>query len=443
MFKLTAQAGTGANAVEEHQPFALTVQALMADGATLATHFNGTITLSSTWGDVRIIGAAGVVATTPLVNGQAQVMVALNRETLPPQAAVLHASFAGNQGASGKVAVRAPSLARAATAAVDVPSSAQPFGFADELVAQPDVKKGQSGWRMYFGGLATRSGYMFGVAQSSDGGATFTPLSTTPVLTAGGAGWDMHAISSPSMFTANSGVNLAFSGSDQQFNGTTQIGIATSSDGVMPFALAGMTPAIKTGDCGYCGKGVDFPAVIGDPSAPTKNGAPTAWLMFFSASSGGSVSIGRASSSDGVHFTAEPAPLLSGDLFGEAVLLSPRVLVDGTVFKMWYTFARLADYKNNDLCASTASVGYATSDDGFFWIRSPSNSPSGVMPAGGGGWDNTTTSFLVGSVAPTDGVDAQNGITLYYSTLRPTVVATPTGPIIYCLPNGIGRATRR
>jgi hypothetical protein len=161
--------------------------------------------------------------------------------------------------------------------------------------------------------------------------------------------------------------------------------------------------------------------------------------MFFSVATQGNspAYIGRASSSDGRRFVPEPAPLLAGELASEAVLLAPRVLVDGTVWKMWYTFARVADVIGKDLCTATVNVGYATSDDGFFWIRSPSNP---VMPAGGLlNWDGTINAFLVGSVVPTDGVDAQNGITLYYSTLRPTQV----GGASACLPNGIGRATRR
>src|SRR5262249_54537471 len=103
------------------------------------------------------------------------------------------------------------------------------------------------------------------------------------------------------------------------------------------------------------------------------------------------------------------------------------------------TFARIADVLGKDLCSAPVNVGYATSDDGFFWVRSPSNP---VMPAGGLlGWDSQITAFLVGSVVPSDGLDAQTGISLYYSTLRQTSFI-PGGPTS-CLPNGIGRATRR
>jgi hypothetical protein len=163
--------------------------------------------------------------------------------------------------------------------------------------------------------------------------------------------------------------------------------------------------------------------------------------MFLNANqTNGPVSIGRASSTDGIKFTAEPAPLLAGDVFGEALLLSPRVLLDGSVYKMWYSFAKLGDISASDFCMSKVGVGYATSSDGFYWIRSPSNP---VMVGDASGWDAGITAFLVGSAVPSDGSDAQNGISLYYSTFRQTTVKFVTGSVMTCLPNGIGRATRQ
>jgi hypothetical protein len=295
---------------------------------------------------------------------------------------------------------------------------------------------------MYFGGL-TGGSYMFGAAQSSDG-VTFTPVASTALFSAGGAAFDAKSIQSPSVFYTTSGVNLAFSGSDMLVNGVESIGLATSADGLSPFALpASGAPILAPTDCGYCDKGVDFPAVIADPAATSDGVVSTtgaAWLMFFSATSSGTngvniVNIGRASSPDGLHFVPEPAPLLTSELGGETVLAAPRVLVDGTVFKMWYSYATLGALAAP--CSATINVGYATSDDGFYWIRSPANPQ---MPLGGDGWDGDITAFLVGSVVPTDGSDAQNGITLYYSTWRST---NTIGGLSSCLPNGIGRATRR
>lgn len=425
-FKVRAITGGAASAVGEHQAFALSVEALEADGTTVASGFSGPVTLSSRWGDVT-------PNTITVASGQASAMVSLNRETLPPQTATITANFAGNRGVSNKIAVAAPPFVRDGTPIAPPPSSAQPFGFADVSVAQPDVHKTSGGWRMYFGGV-TGATYKFGVATSSDG-KSFVPMAA-PIFAAGGAPFDQQAVNSPSVFTLSDGsANLAFSAIPT--SGGEEIGLATSPDGLMPFTLAnGSSPIIKRTDCGFCSSTVSSPAVLADPSMPLGDGGTTsAWLMFFSGTAMGSVAIGRATSTDGIHFTPEPAPVLSGDVSGEAVLLAPHVLVDGSVYKMWYSFARLSDFRMGDLCLSTVGIGYATSSDGFYWIRSPSNP---VMRTGGSGWDAATTAFLVGSVVPADGVDPHNGVVLYYSTYRTTT--TSGGPA--CLPNGIGRATR-
>jgi hypothetical protein len=422
-FVLSASVSGG---VVEHQPFTLAVQARLADGTTIASGFSGAVTLTSSWGDVT-------PKTLMLTNGQASATVSLNRETLPPQTATIRASFAGNEGTSNKIAVKAPPLVRDPVAVVAPVSATQPFGFADQAVMQPDVIKTADDWRLYFRGLSSTGGDLFGVARSRDG-KSFAPPSQ-PILAPGGAAFDARSIGSPAVFALGGAMSMLFSGAD---NASSVIGVATSPDGLTPFSLAnGDLPTIRRADCGYCQQSIDFPSVIPDPAAPPAGdgGVSTAQLAFFSATAMSSIAIGRASSSDGVHFVPEPAPLLTGDLTGEAVLMAPRVLVDGTVYKMWYSFARLADYKNGDPCQSTIGIGYATSSDGFYWIRSPANP---VMPAGGGGWDDTSTAFLVGSVVPSDGQNVQNGLTLYYSTFRLTV----TGSGSICLPNGIGRASR-
>jgi hypothetical protein len=125
---------------------------------------------------------------------------------------------------------------------------------------------------------------------------------------------------------------------------------------------------------------------------------------------------------------------LSSDLTGEAVLLAPRVIVDGTVFKMFYSYARAQDIMDlNNLCDANnrVQIGYATSSDGFYWIRSPSNP---AVAVGGGGWDGGSNALLTGSVVPLDGKSTSSGFALYYTTFQNTILG--------CLPSGIGRATR-
>jgi hypothetical protein len=105
---------------------------------------------------------------------------------------------------------------------------------------------------------------------------------------------------------------------------------------------------------------------------------------------------------------------------------------------MWYSYARAQDITDlQNLCNSNNAVriGYATSSDGFYWIRSPSNP---AVEVGGTGWDFDSRALLVGSVIPRDGKSTSSGFSLYYTTFRTVSILLST----YCVPSGIGRATR-
>jgi hypothetical protein len=139
-------------------------------------------------------------------------------------------------------------------------------------------------------------------------------------------------------------------------------------------------------------------------------------------------SIGRARSPDGMRpFVPEPAPVISGAAGGEAYLTAPVVLRDGSVFKMWYAFTRTLPL--GDPCIGSLQVGYATSSDGFFWVRSPSNP---VFSVGNVAWAAGTPGLLPTAVVPLDGHDPESGLALYYSPLHNYLVA--------CTPLDIGRA---
>jgi hypothetical protein len=411
--------------VGEHEQFAISIQAHDQNGAA-ASGFDGTVTLSSSWGDV-------VPPTIALVKGQAQQMIALNRETLPPQTATVTATFGGNKGSVAKIGVKAQPFARDATAVVPSPSGPTTFGFADTVVAEPNVTVTSDGtYRMYFGGYSQGQqfqGYNFGVATSTDG-LHFTP-NPVPIFRMP-AMPPKAQINSPSAFLVGTNWYLAYSqGTMGAINAQDAWLAGPSADGMMTFPA--LNTIVSRTDCAYCDTTVDFPSVIADP-------AGAGYIMFFSAAktvgTGNVAEIGRAESPDGLHFTAEPAPVLSSDLTGEAVLLSPRVIVDGTVFKMFYSYARAQDIMDlQNLCNTNNSVqiGYATSSDGFYWIRSPSNP---AVAVGGSGWDADSRALLAGSVVPRDGKSTASGFALYYTTFQTVSFLN------ICVPSGIGRATR-
>jgi hypothetical protein len=90
--------------------------------------------------------------------------------------------------------------------------------------------------------------------------------------------------------------------------------------------------------------------------------------------------IGYATSEDGIEWTKHPAnPVLS---FGEAgswddrQIGYPRVIHNGQFYEMWYSGTR------GDV--SDAQIGYATSDDGVNWTKSPLNP---VLVPGPAAWE--------------------------------------------------------
>ena len=76
-------------------------------------------------------------------------------------------------------------------------------------------------------------------------------------------------------------------------------------------------------------------------------------------------------------------PVLSPSATGwdSELVLFPRVLYDGTGYKMWYTGARSPSQS-----LRLYRVGYAKSSDGITWIKS-TNDPV-LLPGPAGSWDS-------------------------------------------------------
>jgi hypothetical protein len=423
--------------VKEHEAFPISIQALDASKQPSVT-FGGTVKLTSSWGDVS-------PSEVTLSAGKATAMVSLNRETLKPATAVVTATFADKyKGVSPKVNVTAPAFA------VDAMETASaPFGWATIAIAQPNVVKKGATTYMYYYGRSIANGAV-GVASSTDG-KSFT-ANAAPVFA--------MDVTSPAVYFRSDKVFMAFDNVLEGTTGPSGISLATAAGPTLAFAKTGTGYAIAPTHCAYCARGVSFPQVFEDVTQPTDEQGNRPLIMFFAATDmTGFVSFGRAASTDGINWTPEPAPILSADLTDEAVLLSPRVLLDGTVFKMWYTFARLKNVPSracmqpgntcplgftclNGQCVSTADpleifcdpatrieIGYATSSDGFFWTRSPVNPVLTVQQVGLG-----TSSLLTGSVIAQDGVNASSGIVLHFSTWRRVLNR--------CMPSGFSRAIR-
>src|SRR5581483_10304640 len=258
-----------------------------------------------------------------------------------------------------KITVTPPPFARDPTPIVGQLAS---FGWSKGYAAMPGVMRTVSGnYLMYFvGSKGPNMGSAIGVATSTDGKG-FT-AGDHPVLGRTDLPLGSTGLSSPSPFLGKNGViGLAFGAQDPNDpRGLGGIGVATLPDGMADFTVAnGNMVALNPAACpNFCNGGVGFASVIADP-ASTLDGGVGQWLMFFSGVHGvpigdagiafATAGIGLVSSTDGVSFAAEPEPVLSGDLGGESILADPQVIVEGHVYKMWYSFSRTLNPA--DLCA--------------------------------------------------------------------------------------------
>ncbi len=105
---------------------------------------------------------------------------------------------------------------------------------------------------------------------------------------------------------------------------------------------------------------------------------PGSWVMYYSGTAfpGGVVSIGRATSADGIAWTRSgPSPVLSPSgipgSFDEASVMHPSVHFDGAFYRMWYS--------------AGGAIGLATSTDGVVWTRYANNPVLDRGPQGA--WD--------------------------------------------------------
>jgi hypothetical protein len=476
VFKFTitadqAKPGAGRNtepmlSVNEHEPFPITITAQDNGGNTVTT-FGGAVSLSSTWGDVRVCASATSCpssgpTTLALVSGVGKGYISLNRETSPPQSAILRVSFASAVGTSGKLAltVTSPVFTPDANPIVaSIEQTANHFGFAELAAGAPYVIQTNGSYNMFFLGVIgslLKPLTAVGVATSTDG-KTFTPP-TAPIVQSADE-TKPNTIGAPAAIVDSNGFELYYpkDGSTSTNSGyqTVQLQTASTQAGLstaMPAPVIDLTATPS--DCPYC-TALDTPALLSDPTPALNGGTANAKIMYFSAlspnassTSGGNVlSVVRAYAADGKSFAVDPSALIKANS-DEIFIYAPRVLVDGSVYKMWYTYAALADLTGLNVptpCADTFfRVGYATSNDGYFWVRSPRNLGGGKVPnpaASAPAMNVATTgwaagkSVLVGSVLPQDGADPASGVTLYYSVFDK---AMGLGGV--CVPNGIGRA---
>jgi dienelactone hydrolase len=208
-----------------------------------------------------------------------------------------------------------------------------------DSVADPTVISDGVTYKMWYGGEAGGI-YSIGYATSTSG-ITWTKYAGNPVITGTAGSWDANVVGSGDVVFDGATYRMWYWGADSM-GGTYGIGYATSTNGTT-WAKSASNPVIT----GTVGSGdasmVLCPCVISD------TGLYKMW--YTGVDDGGTWSIGYAISTDGISWTKYAGnPVL--DREGrpgnwEGRVMHPGVLLEGDIYKMWYT----GDYKQ---------IGYAS-----------------------------------------------------------------------------------
>lgn len=214
---------------------------------------------------------------------------------------------------------------------------------------QPSVVHNGTNFLMLYSGRNSNGRFQIGLATSSDG-LIWTKHPSNPVITKiESENKDTH---DPSLLFENGYYQAWFVGSDNGGNDNYSIYRATSNDGVS-WTNNPSTPVFRPTNTWGSG-GVTSPSVI-------KVG--TLYIMWFSSSDDGHFKIGRATSTDGINWiTDNNNPILIPDSQWDGPDIDgPAVLYDGIRYEMYYQ--------------SQGKINFAYSDNGNTWIKSQSDNP--------------------------------------------------------------------
>jgi predicted GH43/DUF377 family glycosyl hydrolase len=213
-------------------------------------------------------------------------------------------------------------------------------------VVEPWVVKDGSTYKMWYSG-SNGIDVKIGYATSADG-ISWTKSGSNPIISNGvGGSWDSISVRRPIVLKEGATYKMWYNGTQDENTGFN-IGYATSSDGIS-WTKYGSAPVFSRGtnpDWDY--SNVWSASII-------KRG--TEYEMYYAGNSNNNHhKIGYAYSNDGISWTKyEDNPVMSngaGGSWNDERLSYPIVMLDGTIYKMWYT--------GND--GALNRVGYATMD---------------------------------------------------------------------------------
>ncbi len=235
-------------------------------------------------------------------------------------------------------------------------------------IGSPSVIIDSGEFKMLYaaGGLDSKG--RISLALSADG-VTWTKYKNgTPVFEVDTAGsWDSHFLDTPDWLQDGVNYKMYYFGDNDNDPLNSGIGVAVSTDGINWQRIANQ-PVLTGGAAGEWDElYIESPSVVFDGKM---------YYMYFSGVDANyKVRIGVATSQDGINWTkyANNPVITEGDLLdwdGFSVA-TPTVLFKDGKFEMWYSGVSNFDLQDNKI--DTVKLGYATSEDGFNWIKSPHN----------------------------------------------------------------------
>lgn len=308
---------------------------------TYAVSADGSLTIDGT--DVGVVLEAGhvAVATHAGPGGDITLTVLVRTATLP-----------GTQG-----------WIKSADPVLDVGAGGQ---WDDAGLGSASVLKlGPTSYRMWYFGSDGAGGEAIGTAASSDG-LSWTKDAGNPVFSPSASGWDSAFVSEPWVLFDGVTYRMWYSGGDGTGGG---IGLATSTDG-LTWTRAGAAPVLTKGGTGaFDALSISGPCVLFDGAG---------YRMWYDAYDGFDSSIGYATSTDGITWTKRSTPVLqtgAAGAFDDDEIEEPRVVFDGSVYRMWYAGVS---------STGRGGIGYAVSSDGILWTK---YAASPVIYPGPAAWD--------------------------------------------------------
>ena len=145
----------------------------------------------------------------------------------------------------------------------------------------------------------------------------------------------------------------------------TAIGIAMSEDGGRSFRRRYAGPIID--------RNHSEPYSCASPCVVIENSVWRMWYQscikwsFYDGKPEPHYHIKYAESRDGFHWTRKGAVCIDFKSPNEAGITRPSIIKEDGIYKMWYCYRGLADYRREK--EQSYRIGYAESQDGFQWIR--------------------------------------------------------------------------